>query len=269
MTDRATAAAHIKDLLQQAGIAVDDLLALPDGPAQPAIVAPAPAPVIPAPNAPPAAVADGGHPGFADEGSFYDWLRSNNMLGPNISKGEFDGCDTLTRAMASVKWPIGWVAYGLATPYHETAHTMLPINEMGGDAYFTRLYDVTGQNPARARQYGNVRPGDGPRYHGRGDVQLTWYSNYDRAGQELGIDLVGNPELALDPVVAARILVRGMAEGWFSGKKLSDYLPTAGPGSIAQFTEARRIINGQDRACDIADYAINFQAALVAGKWRF
>jgi predicted chitinase len=64
---------------------------------------------------------------------------------------------------------------------------------------------------------GNTHPGDGERYKGRGFIQITGRANYAAYGQKLGIDLVGNPELALRPDVAAKILAqyftdRGIAQ---------------------------------------------------------
>src|SRR5690348_13622641 len=63
-----------------------------------------------------------------------------------------------------------WLAYMLATTFHETARTMQPIDEGGGTAYFNRMYGPEGKNPANARKHGNTEPGDGARYHGRGFV---------------------------------------------------------------------------------------------------
>lgn len=55
---------------------------------------------------------------------------------------------------------------------------------------------------------GNTEPGDGYRYRGRGFVQLTGKSNYARIGNQIGVDLVNNPELAsTDPKVMAKIAV--------------------------------------------------------------
>jgi putative chitinase len=68
------------------------------------------------------------------------------------------------------------------------------------------------------------------------------------------------------PDIAAAIMVKGMEQGWFTGKRLVDYLPAA-TGTLDQFKAARRIINGQDRALDIARTAIEFQRALTAGGW--
>ncbi len=89
-------------------------------------------------------------------------------------------------------------AGAVATVAIETASTFAPIHEIGSDAYFRTLYE------GRA-DLGNTIPGDGPRYHGRGYIQLTGRSNYRNYGQRLGIDLEGHPDLALDPGYAARI----------------------------------------------------------------
>jgi hypothetical protein len=62
-------------------------------------------------------------------------------------------------------------------------------------------------------------------------------------------------------------MVLGMIEGWFTGKQFASYLPAEGPATTVQFTSARRIINGIDRAEKVAGYAMSFQSALVAGGW--
>lgn len=83
-----------------------------------------------------------------------------------------------------------------------------PINEMGGPAYFTKNYDITGSKPKLARSLGNVNPGDGAKYHGRGFVQLTGRHNYEAYGKALGIDLVNKPELANGDKESVAILVK-------------------------------------------------------------
>lgn len=199
-----------------------------------------------------------------DRKAFFDACRKG-VMGPTLDGDEVSGAGAILDAMAGAS--LAATAYALATAWHETAHTMQPIREFGGSAYFRRMYDVEGQNPARARKYGNVQPGDGPRYCGRGYVQLTWRSNYRKAGEKLGYPLEGNPELAMRPDIAAQIMRRGMDEGWFTGKAFRDYLPVNRPAMLAEFRQARRIINGTDKADLIAGYAMQFQAALMAGSW--
>ncbi len=76
-----------------------------------------------------------------------------------------------------------------------------PINEFGDTDYFTENYE------GRA-DLGNTQSGDGARYHGRGFIQITGRSNYRGYGQKLGVPLEDQPDLALDPDVATRILGR-------------------------------------------------------------
>lgn len=209
---------------------------------------------------------------FRDYGAVYDVLRANKMLGPTISATEYRGCDSIIYACARDGWGVSWIAYALATTYHETAHTMEPVPERGGDAYLHRMYDIRGQRPAKARELGNVNPGDGVRFKGRGYPQLTGRTNYDRATKELrklgfDVDLVASPDLALRPDVSAAILVAGMRKGWFTGRDVDDDLPIDGPGTLAQFTATRDVINGRDDAQLIGGYAVDFQAALMAGGY--
>ena len=93
-------------------------------------------------------------------------------------------------------------------------------------------------------------------------MQLTWYENYDKAGRLLGIDLLNKPELALDAAIAARIMREGMLDGWFTGKKLANYVGLR----TANYVGARHIINGRDKAEQIAAQAVVFELALRKAK---
>lgn len=228
------------------------------------VTAPRPAPV--------AATTEDASFAFKDYGKFYDSLRAGDMLGPKISAEEFEGCDRIIRACATNRWGLSWVAYALATTYHEVNGTMQPVKEIGGPAYFKRMYDIQGQRPAKARELGNLTPGDGAKFAGRGYVQLTGRTNYQRATRKLRdmgftVDLIADPDQAMRPEIAAAILVAGMREGWFTGRDIDDDLPASGPASMSQFVASRDIINGRDKQEMIAQYAMDFQLALQQGGY--
>ncbi len=187
-----------------------------------------------------------------DEAKFFARLRATKPLGPTLTPNEVSGCQAIVAAC--VGWQASFVAYALASAFHETAGTMQPIREYGR---------------GKGRKYG-VKGKHGQVAYGRGYVQLTWDWNYQKADDELvlGGRLTRDYDLALDCQIAADIMVRGMQEGWFTGKKLADYLPAGKFGTRAQFKEARRIINGVDKADLIAGHALAFQDALAAGGMR-
>jgi len=195
--------------------------------------------------------------------AFYDALRARKIMGATIDQSEVDGLETLLAAMGAAGWGRRFTAYGLATAYHETAGTMRPIREYGSREYLRNNYDVTGRRPAMARKMGNTFPGDGVKYAGKGYVQITWKANYEKAGKALNRHLELHPDDAMIPDVAAAIMVRGMAEGWFTGRKLSDYIT----GAKCDFRGARAVINPGDKAALIAGYAETFLGALTAGAW--
>lgn len=78
----------------------------------------------------------------------------------------------------------------------------------------------------------------GKYWFGRSLIQITHQVNYARLGREIGVDLVGNPDLALVPAIAAKIAVVGMVKGLFTGAKLAD----ARTGQ-----DYRKIVNGDYR----------------------
>lgn len=149
------------------------------------------------------------------------------------------------------------IAYMLATFKWETAHTFAPIDEFGGDAYFEKRY---GYQTSTGKRLGNTAPGDGALYHGRGYVQLTGKANYQRASQAFGVDLLKAPDLAKEPGLAYQIAASGMIAGAFTGRKFSQYFKA---GAAPDYDAARAIINGTDRAAEIADLARRFDELLV------
>lgn len=190
--------------------------------------------------------------------SFYASVRQSLFDG-SLSQTQVDGMEVILEQWESRKLPdLRMLAYVLATPYLETGKTMQPISEWGGDAYFTRLYDMS-EAPRKAAELGNTQAGDGAKYKGRGFVQITGKNNYRRAGDRYDVDLVNHPDLALEPELAAKILIDGMLEGMFTGRSLGDYINS----QQCDFKNARRIVNGTDRAAEIAGYANHFLHALT------
>ena len=170
-----------------------------------------------------------------DHAKFFAGIRS---LAPHFSQTQVDGFNAVLDA-APPDMAACHLAYCLATAWHETAFTMKPIEEYGR---------------GRGKAYGPSG------FWGRGYVQLTWKDNYAKAGNELGVDLVRSPALAMRPEIAAKIMFDGMREGWFTGKKLSDYFSA----TVDDPVNARRIINGTDRAAQVAGYHRVFLSALIA-----
>lgn len=189
----------------------------------------------------------------------FDILRAK-LFGGSLTQSQVDGINAVLTAVS--EFPKAWKAYALATAFHETAATMQPISEYGGSAYFTRMYDITGTRPKLAKDNGNTTAGDGIKYHGRGYVQLTWKNNYAKAGKKLNLDLVNFPDMAKNKDVAASVLALGMKEGWFTGLSLANFVPSNRDGTKTEFRLARKIINGLDKADQIADKALIFQSAL-------
>ncbi|KAF0569203.1 Phage endolysin [Psychrobacter nivimaris] len=188
----------------------------------------------------------------------FDFAKFKKVFGvSSISQGFVDGVNGLFAAFNEYKDldannPL-YVSYNLATAYHETAFTMQAITEYGGVRYFDK-YDTGGL----AERLGNTPEpdGDGYKYRGRGHVMITGYGNYKKFTDILGIDLVNSPDLALDPVVSAKILTIGSLNGTFTTRRLNQYIKYG--LEYNEWVNARRVINGVDDNKAIADYAIKF-----------
>lgn len=120
------------------------------------------------------------------------------------------------------------VAYMLATCYHECR--------------FKSIVEIRAQKGTTIYRMQNKYWASG--YYGRGYVQLTWKKNYEKFSPIVGLDLAKFPNLVLRPQIGARILVVGMKDGLFSGKKLADYFPGKGADVEPDWLNARKIVNG-------------------------
>lgn len=181
-----------------------------------------------------------------DRDAYFNAVR-NTLFSGALTQQQVDGQSVIVglweyQATGTPMTDPRWLAYMLATVYHECATRMWPTTEYGSQEYL------------QGKPYWP--------YIGRGFVQLTHDYNYDKASSALGLiddrDLIAHPEVALDSLIAARIMFRGMAEGWFTGAKLWEYFNDTTDDPL----NARQIINGNDDDELIAAYHDTFLSAI-------
>lgn len=166
-----------------------------------------------------------------DRDIFFGLVR-NSLFSGEMSQSQVDGMNSILR-VCEYRLPYNdhrWLAYALATTYHETSQEMQPIEEYG---------------KGEGMEYGTPDPETGQTYYGRGFVQLTWRENYQRATTELQLpadkDLVWHAAKALDLIISARVMFQGMIEAWFRPPNdLAMYFNDADNDAYG----AREIING-------------------------
>lgn len=206
---------------------------------------------------------------MTDRAKFFAEVR-RTLFNGRLTKPQVEGMETILNATTELDRQ--HVAYMLATAYHETGKKMQPVEEnlnysaSGLLKTFPKYFNLAQAssyahaavriaNRAYANRMGNgdEDSGDGWRYRGRGLVQITGRNNYRKYGIEK------DPDRALDLCMSVHILVDGMSYGKFTGDNLSEYFNVDG----ADWVGARRIINGLDRAHDVATYGQRFYAALI------
>ena len=184
--------------------------------------------------------------------SSFDVLR-DKLFGGSLSQVQVESLNYLVQRCEEFALTYPETAYVLATAYHETGYAevvngrkvinrdILPIKERGSEGYL------------RSKKY---YP-----YIGYGYVQLTWEDNFRRVGKLIGVDLLKNPEKALEKDIASAILIKGMVFGWFTGVGFHRKCPVYRYNHLS-YVRARKIVNGTDKANLIADYAMIFEKAL-------
>ena len=191
-----------------------------------------------------------------DRKFYFDTVRKDLFRG-NLTQSQVDGQNYLLETWEqhfeqnNPNDGTMWLAYALATFFHETAETMQPIEEYGKGA---------------GKSYGKPAGPHGQCYYGRGHVQLTWEENYKNGQKFLkeryGVDANIHPEAhkMLHPQTSALVSYDGMIHDWFTGVGLPKYLSKS--KGIEDPVNARRIVNGTDKADLIAGYYWKFKKAL-------
>lgn len=97
--------------------------------------------------------------------------------------------------------------FGITAPRRQAAFLAQIAHESGELRYTKETAD--GRAYEGRADLGNTSPGDGPKYKGRGLIQITGKANYQKLQDALGLPVVANPELLVEPEAAAR------SAGWF------------------------------------------------------
>jgi hypothetical protein len=145
-------------------------------------------------------------------------------------------------ATVRVNWPLLYdallregiltrdVARGiLGTVAVETAHTFAPVREA--------FWLPESWRAANLRYYP---------WYGRGFIQLTWESNYRTYGQAIGVDLLTDPDVAMQNMPAARVMA-----SYFNARGVADAC------NQEDWSEVRRLVQGADAGLDTLLQVVN------------
>lgn len=186
--------------------------------------------------------------------AFFTTIKKPLFAG-RFTQAQVAGLDAILDEAERRATPLAHLAIIAATSYHETGRKMQPVREIGS---------------GKGRAYGRPAGPYGHVYFGRGDVQLTWLANYQTMSEWVGVDLVRDPDRALENRISKTILFEGMERGLFTGRKISDFIDTIDEPDDedrAEFEASRRVVNGTDKKRAIAGYALIFEAALKAADY--
>lgn len=155
---------------------------------------------------------------------FFDTIRHSQFNG-HLNQSQVEGMEGILDAFVTHgDGRAKTLAYALATAYHEVGGRMVPVREgfaetdLGARRAVNALARRRGPRSAVAK-YAKPTGPFGHVYYGRGHVQLTWLDNYKESSNDAGVDLVENPDAMLDPIISARVLIRGLMDGRWNGSK--------------------------------------------------
>jgi hypothetical protein len=189
-----------------------------------------------------------------DRSAFFDAVREDPFDG-ELAQSQVEGMENLFDVWeglfekAAREQSTPWLAYALATVFHETGATMKPVEEIG---------------KGEGKSYGEPSGPYKQCYYGRGHVQLTWEENYQKGENifeeryDMDVPMHQYPHRMLEDELSAIILFDGMIYGWFTGVKLSTYFNEDEEDPVL----ARQIVNDADKAELIAGYYESFKKAL-------
>lgn len=197
---------------------------------------------------------------YIDKAKFYDAYRKQFGSLKQSTVNTLEAIIDVFNQNSSLERDTEKKAYMLATVRHECGPDMQPIIENLNYTSAARIAQVwpTRFTVATAKAYvrnpeklannvyanrlgnGDAASGDGFRYRGRGiGAQFTGKVNYEKFSKLFNVDLVNNPDLALDLTLGAKILYKGCTEGLFTGVGLGNYIKSSG----VDYRNARRVIN--------------------------
>lgn len=220
--------------------------------------------------------------------AFFKALRQRNsaVFGTSLSQGQVDGIEAILAECRSRGAGLHQTAYILATGYGETGGKMQAVREnlnysaaqIARHFGAHRRQGLTPQQLARnpkllgntvyggdwgAKYLGNTQPGDGFNFRGFWIGQFTGRCNAEKAGRDLGLDLVGNPELLNKNGLGCKLLVRWMLDGRATGIRLGVFVNE----KHQDYLGARKVWGGVN-ASKYVGYAKAFEAALIAGGYE-
>lgn len=205
-----------------------------------------------------------------DRAAFYDRVR-DTLFGGTITEGQVKGMEGILDAAEAAGFTRGdepYIAYPLATAYHETGRIMLPVREG-----FCKTDKCSRNAVAKLFAKGKITRNyalphlNGNSYYGRGQVQLTHGDNYKKASNWVDVDLYADPDLMLDPLISAKVLIHGMEIGAFrANRSMNDYFEFGPP----DYFNARDMINGdKNRRMGRRRMAVKIGDSIASAARRF